>query len=805
MTVKRSACTIEIPTNIPRLLLRRYYGESTTTTTKFRFVFCPFRECLEAVRAGIALPSSGGRFEILLRNSVNLYGFERKILDALLNDARYYCVLYTLLYRLHHCHRLAFKSRELPRIVYHLQLLIDTHIDLCGYMLRNESYRDELLLDPDLNSDHLVQDALTQYEPHDWRVMHGGELPDLTPCIDMGNVWYDVRPKPRIDNIICALIHIVACKTQSHKCQLRNFMRILHGYLQKYPAMIELFRMFLEVSMLGNYPESRYRPRFEKRIAIRYSFRTKALLDNHYLFLWMLENDQFVHYATKEMYVFMVESQYALDCMMDETGYWPEIKRNIWNAMDMARNALCADHSWDRKNGFTETLDRDLKQIHQDMLPFISKLRKSGFLEIMIQEMNKFHEKNVVNKRSPAVQTSDMLLAKYLPETDLLQLLSDMQLIVDAEFSERRQNSLPLKWLKCFRVSECGYDVIRTLYFDYECRDIADNSIGRRIGDMYEVNQYDFHVIRLFFEMINERCSYAEFRLSADYVRNQTNALVSKYCVAPWEELPETSDLFYYCSVCKKWLNPVIDSLTKKNRLNQYAQGCEKALYDQDTDTLYCGKQNTSVNIRKLIESKLYYEERELDDQAAARNIRRHKETSRCCDTPLRSVHMLGICKRLGKKLWALCEVCGGLTQWEGAKFGKLGFTCGNHGSGARTEETTHVSLRQWESIELQLEDNSWDQIKEEFNTTTTLNSCYYCGTDLSTRAFTKVVRILEDDDMQKFRYVDARLCEGDYDKCRNIFKYNIITRKSMLHKVIGKNRFREGTKVHIKKPRKVF
>ncbi|KKL72763.1 hypothetical protein LCGC14_2081670, partial [marine sediment metagenome] len=547
--------SIKESTNIPSLLLGRFFiiNANEKWEKKLQYVFCPFKHTLKNINCiGI---TNDKKFKTILEKSNIFYGFPENVLKILIHSyenqqqlkEQTFHLLHSIIFRLYHCHKLMekYQRQQQQKIVFWIQLFIDIHLDLCIYMNKYNIYNDEELLEIDKNRNDLIKSVLDQYEPHDWRVSHSGNLPDLTPCIDMGNIWYDVRPKPRIENITCALIHIIACKTQSHKCQLRNFMRILQGYFQKYPEMIEIFRMLIEISMLGNYLHAGYRPCFEIRLEIRKSFQERNILNNNYFFLWMMENEQLVYYATKEMYVFMVESQYILDVIMKETSYWDEIKKSIIKAMDMSRTAICTLNcfSWEKQYSFTEILDKDLKQIHQhDMLPHISKLKKAIYLDMMVQEMTKYHEKYIINKNSTAIQSSEMLLSAYFINDDddidgteeYMQILSDMQFVIDSRCTDKETNQIELKWLKCFKISEKGFEEIRLLLFDYECKDIADNAINRRLDRIYKNSKYDFHMIHVFFKLIQEKKSFGNFKLSYDYAKNQIFALRSKYSILPW-------------------------------------------------------------------------------------------------------------------------------------------------------------------------------------------------------------------------------------------------------------------------------
>ena len=691
-----------------------------------------------------------------------------------------YATLAAVLYRVHRCHALMADccagAGDVARR-YRLQLLVDTHLPLCDFMRRSGLYADAELQDPMRNNDDLVLPAAQQYAPRDvGAVAHCGDLPDLTPLVDKGNVWYDVRPKAREETMIGALIHILS-KTQPHKCQLRNFMRILRRYFAMFAPMVALFRAVIEVALLGNYPHAAHRPRFETRVHLYASFRSGALTDD-LLFKWMMENEQVVYYATKEYYTFLVECQYALDVMLCATGHWREIKRCTVRAMDIARTAL--DSGAEREREPFLAVERDLKQIHQQSLPWLTKLCKGTFVDMLVQEMARYYEKHVVNKRSTSAQSSERALADAAgyggddgDDEQQRCLLDDMRLVVEQRFPAHQQNALELRWLKVFGISRTGLDAVRRLYVEYERRTVADNAIARRIGGIYEERAYDFHLLRVFFGMVHRRRSFACYRLSSDYAERQRDALRRRLSLAPWEALPPEADTFHYCTACRRWLHPVVDPQKPKSALNVYAQGFEKALYDHETRTVYCGKQKTQIGVRKLMESGAYYREGEIDDAKDARVIRRHKETRRCCDTPVSSVSMIGTCQKLGGKMWALCEVCASLTPWEGAKLGPLGFTCGQH---ARRRAAAAAAAS---SDDAAVPDH--------------LRRCYYCSAP--TVAATAPLRRVLDDRSDVLRYADARFCDTHDARCRWLFREgtHVVLRSALFARLLRIS-LREGT-----------
>lgn len=851
--VKRSGpCEITIPSNIPRLLLRRLLDdalhESRPITTH---LLCPFADTVSQLQEGRTLFS---RVTIQrIRTTWHIFGFGEgdTLLDAVFGGsgdngsdaddddsnsnsaAEHCCILGALIYRLYICHCLerrflsddgAFSEFLSPaldlngcaacdvnnsdilrqHILYMLQLFANTHLPLCDYIVRAAAaatttvlFTDEALSNAEQNIDDLTCAPLDQYMPSDTNVAHAGGLPDLIPCIDMGNIWYDVRPKPRTETIVCALIHIIACKTQNHKCQLRNFMRILCGYFNKYPPMIRLFRMIIEVSLLGAYPHARYRPSFRTRTKLHASFRSTRLTDEN-LFLWMHENHRLIYYVTKEYYVHMVSAQHVLEQVLCETGRWAEVKRVVLGAMDMARMTLEDDDGLSRESCF-ERIDDDMAQMHQRSLCHITKLRKHTFLEMMVHEMGKAHERLAVSKESTGVQTSEMLLARMACDegasegegegegagealNQLYGTFYDMQLVVDERFDVGMP--VELRWLKCFGIGEAAYTAVRRLYYDYECRDIADNTIGSRLSSFYRENPRDFHLVHVFFRLVDERHSLLEHKLSADYAHNQRQALRARYFVPPWKNLPVDADLYHFCGICRRWLSPVVDPVSKKGAMNVYAQGPDKALYDHSNDQLHCGLQNTSIGVRKLLEAGVYSGAERTTDPKSARIIRRHREMTRCCQTPLREVHMIGVCKRLGGKLWALCELCGALTQWEGSKFSNLGFTCGRHNN--YYSKNNNRARRRGGPAAAEAPASM---------IASCLPRCFTCNEPISKPY--KTVKILDDgggpnaERIGKFTYNNVHFCQVDYDRCRWFFERETgIVRKSRMVSVVSKFRF---------------
>ena len=261
---------------------------------------------------------------------------------------------------------------------------------------------------------------------------------------------------------------------------------------------------------------------------------------------------------------------------------------------------------------------------------------------------------------------------------------------------------------------------------------------------------------------------------------------------------------------------------------------------------MYCGRENTSVHVKRLKETGEYYKEEVTEDIKSARTIRKHKESVRCTDLPLVPVHMLGKIKRLGNKLWALCEICAVLTQFEGTKFGVQGFTCGRHddpllermmsaeglfgynSSFNDKESIFSIATKPFLSHDITGEDatNRCDEhdpvdCSKPSTKWKILPKCFYCGNtnigiNMKNKKYTAYdavesaqiaafvvsdtdldllqVKVLDDLEKNVYRYEELHICKVDFARCKWLFKKFPIPRKSIIISTIQKVNFKIHT-----------
>ncbi len=785
---------IKIPAVCPETLLRQKYKHTEKWVPHLQKVFCDFQVTIEAVKRGeIVLRNF---FAVEMSNSEGGFGFSKTVIEIVgALTSKNYSIFEALLFRLFTCQNLLEKtshssvaenSTENSRTRFWVQLFMDYHLDLCLYMQNNDLYSDEQLTDCDQNLGDVFRSALSCHYPSRAKVLHCGELPQLTPCTDMGNLWYEIKKKKQKSNsLIWTLVHLIASKTQGHKCYNRNLLRIIFENFETYPILIELVRLILHVSLLGNYLHAKVRPPFEIRLQIRNQFAERKVLNDKNLFLWMMENEQIVRFAIKEFYTFMVEEQGVLEEILNVNGTWEQLKTSGFRGMDIVRTSIsvfpfCGGERF-------ESVKHDLHIVHQkDTLPYTSKLRKGSFLEVVLPKMNEYREMVGTEVFSTGIQCSELLLSEYYEnEEKYILALFYMHQIIEVRYDKKNRlgsSRLELKWLKCFGITERGYWLFKTLYYDYEHDTLSESAIGNGVNEIYEDNVRNFHLIRVFLKQIQQKLNGETYELSLDYAVNQLAALRAKHHVEPWASLPPNADLFHYCSVCGKWANPVTEtneishsqnkdtSIKKdKGKMNTFALGYEKAT-SNDGGVLVCGKQKNSIAIKKLMQSQIYYKE-EIKNKKKAKAIRNHKETVRCCDTPLKSIQMLGICKKIDGIAWALCEKCATPTTWEGWKMGSGGFTCGNHDPLRLPTNTMFLNAAEQLFRSSKSPDES--EIQKLFCSVSTVDKelirCLYCGKEIEQAPTT--VTVLRDD--KNFVYEDLSLCECHWQKCSKLYEKN--------------------------------
>jgi hypothetical protein len=655
-----------------------------------------------------------------------------------------FSILAALLYRVHVATRLASVPARRGAGSYWLQLFIDTHIDLALAMREGDApgfFDDEHLEDPLCNPCSLSESVFSTNAPHDTRCTYAGMLPDVSPCLQYASVWYHSDGRLYADTVMEALVRLIACKTQAHKCKVRNLPQILYEYVCSHPQLMTILRGLVVVSLLGNYPHAEVRPDFETRLHITYSLRTSVTPDTA-LFLWIADNEAIIYATLKEFYRYTVSLRPGFEVVLLATTYWKTVSRAIGYGMDRVRAVLvfaaggpgavrvgaagpptvsglarrsrspagagagdpyayaATACEGTRRIGAGELVGGDaglhraamlsaadeLKRLHEHAeLPMVHKLRKGAFTDALVAEMTHFFATHILNEHTVRPQSSLTELARDIGADCAERVLRAMQMVIAARVPRyRTREPLELGWLTAFGVTPAGVAALRALAYDFEMKDIADNGMTQRVEALFERSTRDFFTVHVYFTLVHDWRATQSFALPDNYTESQAAALRCRWKVMPWEPLPSAAVFFHYCPACERWLADTVDASAPESAEKMHSIGTRKALYSMDTGRMHCGLQKVPVNTRKQVESGRYDDlDAHVACAAEAKRIRNFLQTPSCASTPAVTVRMLGRVQRLGGHLWALCMVCASLCPWDAHRFGPSGFTCGFHGDDA--------------------------------------------------------------------------------------------------------------------------
>ena len=716
----------------PRLLLGRLYPQDAPR------VFCEFSETVRAVREHPR--AFYGVLRVHLKYSPKFHSFERPVLDAAhewilwavrqstmsvldgespagaTTGGKSYAILVALMYRVHMASRLVSIPSNRGAQSYWLQLFIDTHIDMAIAMREGDAgfFDDVALEDSMANPRSCTINVYDETYPHDMRALHSGDLPDISDCLQYGDIWYQANTRSFPGTIMEALVYLIVDKTQPLKCNVTNLAQSLYEYACLHPQLMTILRGILCVSLLGNYQHAEVRPDFATRLHIVHTFKSETTSDTD-LFMWIYNYEGIVHAALKEYYRYMVSLRPGLEVVLLETTYWKTVSRTFEYGMDRVRSSLPLTVSGGTVSGLTRQVPAPVGMLGEGVhgrdplgggdatlhlsamaaateelrflferavLPQIHKLRKLPLTETISQAMTNFFMSAIIDEHLITPQSSLASLAKIDGTQNAEHILREMRSIVVARVpAHHSRKPVELGWMSIFGVTPEGVATMRALMFDFEMKDIADNLVVCRIEAIYKHNKRDFFLMHIYFTLIQDRRSVQSFALPFNYVSGQSAALRAKWKVMPWRSLNREADEFYYCPACCKWLADTVDANRPRSSENMHSFGTRYALYSIDTGYLYCGMQKVSVNGRKQAESGRYEDpSAPVANITEARRVRHFLQTPSCAAMPAVRVRMIGRVQQLGNCLWALCTVCASLCPWDAHRFGPNGFTCGFHG-----------------------------------------------------------------------------------------------------------------------------
>ncbi len=773
--LKRSSGKYDITDNEPLTLLGGKYKLKRKWDSFYKYVFCEFRETIEAVKSG-KFDLSNTRYFTGVGDMLSL-GFDtKKLIELNWQHCNELGVVRALIYKLlvlDYCMKKKTAKGDL-KTAFQLQLFMDYHLDLSVSIKYNSIYTNEKLLIPENNPIDPSRSVLSDFYPSVASVAYCGELPDITPLVDMGNIWYEIRPKKT--TILTTIMHLLVCKMQSHKCMTRNTSDIVAKYFKQFPVIEKIYRMLIEVSLMGNYPFSKFRPCYSARMSIR-NFISYSQTSAEDMINWIMEYHFLVRVISIEFYIYQSQWQYVIDLMLNAYTKWELTKSAVMQCVDTVRSILSRKYN---EEGVIKECEQYADGIHKKkLIKYFFKLYKMGFVDKMFAECNKYFENHVIDKKLPDYISSEEVLTE-----NTLEMLD----IIIRKINLREDGKLEFVWLEKCGMSKEGEDKERTLYYAYQTGELADHPIQKRIGDIFRNNNKDFHVFRVMMKKLVYSRQFSYSFMPKKSVERQITALRNKHFMMPWEELPEMYYIRYFCPVCLKWAHPIVSDNKPYTYINIYEKAFDMALYDLETGKLFCGKCTLHPNSKK-IKNILTSEKDKVLDQKMIKIQRKMKETGINGEVPLVAVNMLGRIQKVNKKSWALCEACANIAQYHPKNLSELGFTCGMHGI-ERDEKTIEIpedkiisdedaSKKKLESpIDVARKSVGLKSIYEE-------KKCHYCGS-LGKRDKKLITLKTINDDPESISIKDITLCYYDYKCAADLFQGN---REPLYHHVISRIR----------------
>lgn len=263
--------------------------------------------------------------------------------SAVSSEVRLPTILLTLAMRLCLATELMRTYRESKDLgnEYRCQLFCDQHLDLLDEVwqmhmdLGSEAWRSkaDALCDNRMMG---VGGVAHAFMPSHLRAPCSRHLPDVISFIRVCNIRCDTSPDIR--GIVSAVCHILS-KATNHNCLPRNTADIMRKYACEFPVIGTFIEEMIQVSLLGNYPTARRRPKLWTRVAIRRAFRREYCPSR--VFDWISRHDKLSRYCTREFYMYCIGFLPLVeDTLMSSWCDWTNARHMVLEAMDLMRENL---------------------------------------------------------------------------------------------------------------------------------------------------------------------------------------------------------------------------------------------------------------------------------------------------------------------------------------------------------------------------------------------------------------------------------------------------------------------------------
>lgn len=762
---------------LPRMLLRPKYQSFFDKGSLHYYTFDVFSHMVKLITS-----HSDEAIMVLqcLLQEETLFGFSREIMSKIVeyrSILEHFTIFVCLLVRIYSI-SLILNTESYEKSdedIHNLWLFLDTHVDLC-LAIKNSGF----YLDKDLKSEMRSQsERLTpiynEFYPHDLRFFDHNDSPYIWQIIySSGDKIPDVEKK-RQENIFTVLSQKIFTKIGVFTCQKRCISSTTAKYARNYGDIEKLIRRICLISSLGNLPWVKNRPPFGRRIEIYDYFLTTK--ENIYTFMETTGNT--LLFMLREFLVYFNNVDYVLNFTTSLDQKWTNIKKIITSCMDNVREIVTTMCRVTTVNDITtrepeilfseKMINKMIStvDIHYDScLDYGSKLNKVLPEIFFCNKIEEFFRKKVLTLQNTVEPQNN----KMEPQaTDYIKPITHNRIKAIAAHiyqsgAMHMNNFFQMRWLKYMGVGDQSYFYLRKIYYQYCCLDRPDNSITKKVEKLYGKGKYDFHIIRIYLKELILKYSYMQYRLPKCVMEKQlrTHSRKMNYIIDVSEEQFNTNCVNYYCKVCNKWSANVIKPFDKNGLKSMCSHTPRFCAIDLCTDKMVCIRPSG-------VTKSIHYINRSNNKKGKQTNKKTNKTVSlntKCYETELTPVNMIGIIQKLNGRNYVRCTICDSIMEFDSSKFNILGLNCGNH--------TNYTMETQVEN------DNALNEIRK-------VKKCFFCGSKAKSNSKNRVkhrdvVKMIVIDDLNRdnLHLRNVFVCGAHHETIRytTIFPFlsNVIT-----------------------------
>ncbi len=177
-----------------------------------------------------------------------------------------------------------------------------------------------------------------QLYPHGRRFVWSGELPSIGHLFSLTDLWNKHRPSAASAG--CLINHVVLCKTQPKRCQIRSLSTVIEENKDDSASLIYLVLDIVFTHLMGTYAEVAHRPCWRSRSVLRSQFMEFATRDRGEIVRWIKQNQHVVYTAMRSHMYFQMQTVPSLRAILLKTSWQLENEVACRRAGEISRAIL---------------------------------------------------------------------------------------------------------------------------------------------------------------------------------------------------------------------------------------------------------------------------------------------------------------------------------------------------------------------------------------------------------------------------------------------------------------------------------